>query len=293
MININDKLIREDLAKIGVDALAVLLCITTHFNKFRVAWPGVERLRAMTALSKERTYNAIRKLQESGYIERWQENKDGKFGKTKYRLTTDYIGIYMGVSAFEMEELPLAGIPEHGIPEHGKPYYGNTEHLSINEKEGINEIKLINEREGSAPAPKNETFDIFAPDAHEKTAAYLIAYLEENAHLIPSEMRGKDWKRAVKGHCLKLKKAEQEVNLRIPKSEGEHYKWIGRRIAGMQSWHQVAAKFDKQDAAANGAAQYTTPSAVLPASVPRPQQRTAPDSAALNALKESQNRLGL
>jgi hypothetical protein len=272
MININDKLIREDLAKIGVDALAVLLCITTHFNKFRVAWPGVERLRAMTALSKERTYNAIRKLQESGYIERWQENKDGKFGKTKYRLTTDYIGIYMGVSAFEMEELPLAGIPEHGIPEHGKPYYGNTEHLSINEKEGINEIKLINEREGSAPAPKND-FDIFAPDAHEKTAAYLIAYLEENAHLIPSEMR--------------------EVNLRIPKSEGEHYKWIGRRIAGMQSWHQVAAKFDKQDAAANGAAQYTTPSAVLPASVPRPQQRTAPDSAALKALKESQNRLGL
>jgi len=173
MININDKLIREDLAKIGVDALAVLLCITTHFNKFRVAWPGVERLRAMTALSKERTYNAIRKLQESGYIERWQENKDGKFGKTKYRLTTDYIGIYMGVSAFEMEELPLAGIPEHGIPEHGKPYYGNTEHLSINEKEGINEIKLINEREGSAPPPKNSA------RFQKPTADEITAYLED------------------------------------------------------------------------------------------------------------------
>jgi hypothetical protein len=157
MININDKLIREDLPKIGVDALAVLLCITTHFNRLKIAWPGVDRLRAMTGLSKERTYNAIRTLQDSGYIERWQENKDGKFGKIKYRLTTDYIGVYMGVSSFEMEELPLAGIPEHGKPDYGFPDYGNTACLSINKGEVINEIKVINEREGKQAAPEIAT----------------------------------------------------------------------------------------------------------------------------------------
>jgi hypothetical protein len=157
MININDKLIREDLPKIGVDALAVLLCITTHFNRLKVAWPGVDRLRAMTGLSKERAYNAIRTLQDNAYIERWQENKDGKFGRIKYRLTTDYIGVYMGVSSFEMEELPLAGFPEYGKPDYGNADYGNTACLSINEIELINEIKPISEREEKQAAPEIAT----------------------------------------------------------------------------------------------------------------------------------------
>jgi len=293
MININDKLIREDLPKIGVDALAVLLCITTHFNRLKVAWPGVDRLRAMTGLSKERAYNAIRTLQDNAYIERWQENKDGKFGRIKYRLTTDYIGVYMGVSSFEMEELPLAGFPEHGKPDYGNADYGNTEHLSINEKEVINELKLINEREESAPAEKTQTaFDMFAPDAHEKTAAHIIAWLEENPHMIPDAMRGKDWKGAVKGHCLGLKKKEQEAMLLIPKGENEHYKWIGRRIAGALSWFQVAAKFEKQAAPASAATAYTAPASTLPAALPAQQCRQA-DPAALAALRDAQKRMGL
>jgi hypothetical protein len=145
----------------------------------------------------------------------------------------------------------------------------------------------------SAPAEKTETaFDMFAPDAHEKTAAHIIAWLEANPHMIPDAMRGKDWKGAVKGHCLGLKKKEQEANLLIPKGENEHYKWIGRRIAGALSWFQVAAKFEKQAAPASAATAYTAPASTLPASLPTQQRRQA-DPAALAALKDAQKRMGL
>lgn len=152
MINVDDRLIREELKVIGVDAFAVLMCITTHLGKSSTAWPGVARLRELTGLSKERTYNAIKRLIESGMVERWQENENGVWGKVVYRVTTQYLNIYVSASQFALAEEPLAGKPEHGYPEYGKPETGNPAHISINKEEVINNKEVINKEEESAPA---------------------------------------------------------------------------------------------------------------------------------------------
>lgn len=152
MINVNDKLIREELPKIGVDAFAVLMCITSHINCQNKAWPGIDRLRSMTGLSKERTYKAVKMLVDSGHIERKQKNHSGEFGHIIYRLTTQYLGVFMGVSSFDLPDsdvVPLAAFPEHGKPEHGKPEHGKAARISINEKEVINKDEVINEMEGA------------------------------------------------------------------------------------------------------------------------------------------------
>jgi hypothetical protein len=154
MINVNDKLIREELPKIGVDAFAVLMCITSHINRQNKAWPGIDRLRSMTGLSKERTYKAVKTLVDSGHIERKQKNHSGEFGHIVYRLTTQYLGVFMGVSSFDLPDsdiVPLAAFPEHGKPERAKPEHGKAASISINEMEVINKDEVINEGEG-APA---------------------------------------------------------------------------------------------------------------------------------------------
>ncbi|MCB0583700.1 MAG: helix-turn-helix domain-containing protein, partial [Phaeodactylibacter sp.] len=115
MINVDDRLIRKELKKIGVDAFAVLLCITSHLGKSSTAWPGIARLREMTGLSKEKAYAAIRKLIECGMVERKQENEKGVWGKVVYRVTTEYLNIYVPASAFALSE-PLAGNPYSGNP---------------------------------------------------------------------------------------------------------------------------------------------------------------------------------
>ena len=154
MINIHSKLIREELAQMGVDAFAVLICITSHINKQKTAWPGIERLRKMTGLSKERTYKAIGKLIELNHIQRKQVNQNGNFGHTVYRLTTKYLSIFMGVSDCEMYDEniePFAAFPEHGNTEHAKPEHGNTEHLSIEQPLSIEQLEVL-EKGKSAPA---------------------------------------------------------------------------------------------------------------------------------------------
>lgn len=162
MINVDDRLIREELPKIGVDAFAVLMCITSHINRQNKAWPGVDRLRQMAGLSKERTYKALAVLVESGHIERWQENDNGMFGRMVYRLTTEYLGIYLGVNKVALPESePLAGKPEHGNPEHGKPYYGKPEHISINEVQpAINKPNKVNKGSTRSKFQKPEVEEI-------------------------------------------------------------------------------------------------------------------------------------
>lgn len=158
MINVDDRLIKEELRKIGVDAFCVLMCITTHLGKSSTAWPGVSRLREMTGLSKDRTYSAIKNLIDAGMVERWQENEKGVWGKVVYRVTTEYLNIYVSASKFTLSEEPLSGIPEYGYPEHGKPESGIPAHISINNREVLISKEVINkkeEREGAPP--QNET----------------------------------------------------------------------------------------------------------------------------------------
>jgi len=255
MINVDDRLIREDLSRIGVDAFAVLMCITSHLGKSSTAWPGHSRLRAMTGLSKDRTYKAITALIEAGMVERKQENDKGKWGRVVYRVTTNYIGIYMGASGFFLSE-PLAGNPEYGYTEYAKPSDGNPAHISIKEGEVLTSKEVLTKgEERNAPAKDEETQtpkpptqispsdNFFAPDKHERAAEEVIRYLEEN----PAYRNGisGDWKKAVHGHCLGLQKKGRWNDLSIPKSEGQYYSWIGARIAGVKSWAQVAAELDK------------------------------------------------
>ncbi len=152
MINVHSDLIQKELPILGVDAFAVLMCITSHINAKRQAWPGIDRLRTMTRLSKDRTYKAIQTLINTGHVERSQENLKGEWGKVVYRVTTRHLSIFMGVSSFEFEaeeKQPLAGNPEHGYPEHGKPEPGNTEHISISQVGSIDHILSIDQEEHS------------------------------------------------------------------------------------------------------------------------------------------------
>ena len=157
MINIHTKLIQDDLPEMGVDAFAILICITTHINAKKRAWPGIDRLRKMTGLSRERTYAAIAKLITLNHIERKQDNVKGEWGKVVYRLTTQYLGVYVGVSEFPMESAeesePLYGKPEYGYPEHGKPKYGKAASISIVQDGSISKEEVLtsisNEIEGA------------------------------------------------------------------------------------------------------------------------------------------------
>ena len=114
MINADNRLITEVLPKIGADAFSIAFAITSHLrSKNRTAWPGLERLREMCpveingkirSMPEKRAYAAIRRLIREGVVQRWQDNCAGEFGHTRYRLTTPYLSIFMGVSEFTMEE---------------------------------------------------------------------------------------------------------------------------------------------------------------------------------------------
>jgi len=97
---------------------------------------------------------------------------------------------------------------------------------------------------GSAQPPAPEAF--FAPDKHERAAEEIIRYLEENRMYL-NGMENGDWRRAVRGHCLKLQKQQKWNDLAIPTTEGQYFSWIGSRIAGAKSWYQVAAEYDKNE----------------------------------------------
>lgn len=199
MINVHSDLIKQELTTMGVDAFAILMCITTHINAKRKAWPGIERLRKMTGLSKERTYKAIARLVELGHIERKQMNHGGEWGKVVYRLTTQYLGVYMGVSDFplEGEEEPLAGITEHGYPEHAKPEHGFPASISIvqdgsiDKKEVLNNSNSLSTREEETFGKKNEPIPMpehiwgqGSETSLEKAQAALNEYFQENPHRI-------------------------------------------------------------------------------------------------------------
>ncbi|MCB0551145.1 MAG: hypothetical protein KDD19_26480 [Phaeodactylibacter sp.] len=155
MINVDDRLIRNDLKIIGVDAFAILMCITSHLGKSSTAWPGVPRLREMTGLSKARTYAAIKTLIDARMVERWQENDNGTWGMVIYRVTTNYLAIYMNAATFTLSE-PLAGNAEHCYPEHGKPESGNTAHISINKEEVLSNKEVIKKEEERRAPEKTE-----------------------------------------------------------------------------------------------------------------------------------------
>jgi len=106
MLNINDKLIKA-LPEIGVDAFCILQFIATHINiNTQTAWPGLQRIRdncqVMSSsgetkpMPRERAQLAINTLIEKGFLHREQGRPEGgKFGKIYYRITTEWINVYL------------------------------------------------------------------------------------------------------------------------------------------------------------------------------------------------------
>lgn len=103
MINVNDKLIKEDLAKMKPNAFAVLMAITCHINRTNTAFPSLNRLKTLTGLGRDSVYAGVQKLIELGYLTRVQQNQNGEFGKTIYKVTTKYLSVWVGVDDVEME----------------------------------------------------------------------------------------------------------------------------------------------------------------------------------------------
>jgi len=111
--------------------------------------------------------------------------------------------------------------------------------------------------------------DYFAPDKHETTAAHIIEFLSDPANgRYLNSMSAGDWRRAVKGHCLKLQKTEKWFDLQVPANEDEHYRWMSKRIAGIRSWYETAAEIDRQSGRAS----------TTPAAIPAPPPNIAADS---------------
>ena len=110
--------------------------------------------------------------------------------------------------------------------------------------------------------PQTSNSDFFSPDKHETAAAEIIRYLDANPMYLNGMAKG-DWKRAVKGHCLKLQKLGKWNELQIPVNEGQYFSWIGARIAGAKSWFTTAAEFDRKSG--------RQPDAVTIKSIPTPQ----------------------
>jgi DNA-binding MarR family transcriptional regulator len=267
MINVNDKLIREELPKIGVDAFAVLMCITSHINRQNKAWPGIDRLRTMTGLSKERTYKALKTLVEMGHIERRQDNKRGEFGRIVYRLTTQYLGVYMGVSSFELPaDEPLAGKPEHGYPEHGKPEHGKAACLSINEGEVINKDEVINEGE-NPPAQFHvqlHSLETIEPPTNEGSALaeswrpaadHMIKHIEATPGALQYNLKGArplpaNWRESVRERMRHFQAQGEWFKITVPSNlSGKRRRWEAEMCAAIAKW--IDSPYNTQPGAQN------------------------------------------
>ena len=153
MINVDDRLIKEDLELIGGDALVVLLIITTHIDKNNKAFPSIQRIQKMAKYSKARVQNALKVLIKHDYIERSQNNQKGVFGKVIYTIKTDYLSIFLGVKGEELESNEIVNRSannrgtENRTTDNRDTDNRDTEKqpLSINEDLSINELLSIKE----------------------------------------------------------------------------------------------------------------------------------------------------
>jgi uncharacterized phage protein (TIGR02220 family) len=188
MLNIDSRIIDGGLQEMGVDAFAVLMCIANHANKDRVAWPGTDRLRKMTGLSRERLYAGIAKLVELRYLERGQDNR-GNFGMIKYRLLTDQVQTYAGQQVKDEQphtDIPYDGKPCYGNPDYGKPCDAKPYHLSISNKGSISNIEVLDIEKKDIMSDSANADDVTPAKAKKKknaggslqpTISEVVAYL--------------------------------------------------------------------------------------------------------------------
>jgi len=197
MINTDFRLVKKELPHMGVDAFSILMAITSflgHAND--VAWPGADTLREMCPtmdadgnlkpMSVKRFYLAVKTLKKLNMIKSWQVNVKGEFGGMRYRVTTEYLGIYVKASQYTLTD-PDDGREEHEISQQeeqkggGEPFgqyqpngvepFGqyplnakplnakplNAKRPNINNyQKGSNYQNESNYQNGNGPNPKNE-----------------------------------------------------------------------------------------------------------------------------------------
>ena len=232
----------------------------------------------MTGLSKERTYKAVKTLVDSGHIERKQKNHSGEFGHIVYRLTTQYLGIFMGVSSFDLPDsdvVPLAAFTEHGKPERAKPEYGKAARISINEGEVINKDEVINEGEGTpaqfhvqvhsletiptvegevprpAARPTSKISELQKNiNAHSEAAEHFLRLLQTKGH----SLNGAE--KYAAAYFLNEQRKTRWVSLLIPTDAGAEHRWLGEHGPGIIQWAQRQPQFER-----NNGIQPTAPAA--------------------------------
>lgn len=150
MLNIDDRLIKEVLPKIGPNAFSVLMAIASHMDtKTGTSFPGNKRLTELTGIGRDGLYAALEKLKEHNLLSVKQEKaRAGKFGKRTIRITTKYIGIFILASA-----APFTDQPDTVEPLTGEPYTADPAHNRLANNEQINKKEEINKKEqNSAPS---------------------------------------------------------------------------------------------------------------------------------------------
>ena len=251
MINVHSDLIRKELPILGVDAFAVLMCITSHINAKRQAWPGIDRLRTMTGLSKERTYKAIQTLISTGHVERSQENSNGEWGKVVYRVTTQHLSIFMGVSSFEFdseEKQPLARNPEYAYPEHAKPESGKAEHISIDHSGSIGHKEVLKKgKRTPAPLPEYHSTAVHQRDVKAVMSNPNAWRDAVGRFKTLAGMRNLEYdKTYLDAFFSNEQKYGRYHDLAAPANEADTHIWLSKHFAGLQLWAMRQGQFERK-----------------------------------------------
>lgn len=156
MLNIDDRLITEVSAKIGPNALSVLMAIGIHMNqKTGCSFPSHDRLMKLTGLGRDAVYSALTKLKSNNLLESKQNvnSKKKTFGGRIFIVTTDFVKIFINVDSKQpVPESPYTDHPETGRPEPGLPETETQETKQIKSKEQIKDKEQIKKERGRAPA---------------------------------------------------------------------------------------------------------------------------------------------
>jgi len=256
MINVDDRLIKEELPHIGTDAFTILCFISSHLGKKNKAWPGMDRIREFcTTLSssgepkemaRKRAYNSIQKLIERGLIERSQHNASGEFGKVVYTVTTKYISVYATANQFKLEEPCGQKRPSGEEPCGQFASSGKRPHLSINNNRSINKERDARE-ENQELKPEQKTDEPKQPKKIETDWVPAANQILKDQVAVDQIKSQSDYtgkiREFTKEYFLNLVHKGYFFQLMIPEGPGEKHRWKAKHIAGISRWIMNDRKF--------------------------------------------------
>lgn len=140
MLNIDDRLIKEDLKEIGAASFVVLCCLCSFINAKRVCYPKLSTLMLMTGFGRDKVQNAIKNLEARNLLKRYQPKdvKNGKFDKTYYTVMTDLVQVYVPAKGSIIGVYPLTDFQSTDIPLTDLPSTVNQSTISIKKDISIN-----------------------------------------------------------------------------------------------------------------------------------------------------------